>query len=144
MDYIETSYANGYLERKPGGYYEGELHIDGVNISPIEGAYFKQDGQTYLWVKRKPKLEYDPKKEVYVQKAREPEWEAYLEKQGWGQLAYKGTFAFLHFRYSIVGLWDVALGKERQRLNFMVERLPEEEQTIIRGINERKKRRRNE
>lgn len=135
MEYSE--HTSGYLERKRGGRYEGELRIQGVNISPIEGVYFNEDGKTFLWLKRKPLLEYDPDTQSYKQRPSEPRWEAYLEKQNNGIVAYKGSFAFLRFRYQMTGIWDVVLGKDRQRLNLFVERLPRNEQTIINNINER-------
>lgn len=131
--------SDGFLERRQGGRYEGELRIDGVDISPIEGVYFKERGKNYLWLKRKPLLEYDPDSQTYRQRSREPRWEAYLEKQGNGIAAYKGGFAFLRFKYQIVGIWDVVLGKDRHRLNLYAERLPRNEQTIINNINARNK-----
>jgi hypothetical protein len=54
-------------------------------------------------------------------------------------VAYKGEFAFMRFRFSITGVWDKVLGKDKQRLNLFVERLPLPEQTIINSINEAKK-----
>ena len=138
MDYPDGN-NDGFLERMQGGRYEGRLRIDGVDISPIEGVYFKEKGGNYLWLKRKPMLEYDPDTQSYRQKSREPRWEAYLKKLGNGIVAYKGDFAFLRFRYSITGVWDVVLGKDKHRLNFVVERLPRNEQTIINNINERNK-----
>jgi hypothetical protein len=45
----------------------------------------------------------------------------------------------LRFRYSIVGVWDNILGKDKQRLNLFVERLPMSQQTIVNRINERKR-----
>ena len=45
---------------------------------------------------------------------------------------------FLRFKYSIVGVWDNVFGKDKQRLNLFVERLPMSEQTIINSNNERK------
>lgn len=134
-------YVNGYLERTKGGSYEGQLRIDSVDISPIEGMYFERDGKKYLWLKRRPLLEFDYETQSYKKRDREPRWEAYLQKQGGETVAYKGTFAFLRFKYSIVGVWDRVLGTDKhQRLNFFVERLPMNEQTIIQGINERKRR----
>lgn len=133
-------YISGFLERKQGGRYEGKLSIEGIDISPIEGTYFQENGKKYLWLKRKPVLEYDHESQTYRQRPSEPRWETYLEKQiDNNVVAYKGTFAFFHFRYSIVGTWDRVLGKDMQRLNFFVERLPRNEQTIINNINERKR-----
>ena len=130
-------YACGWIERVRGGRYEGGLVVEGVDISPIEGVYFQQDGRNWLWLKRKPLLEYDLKSEKYLERPREPRWEVYLEKQGSQVVAYRGTFAFLHFRFQITGIWDVVLGKDKGRLNLFVERLPAAEQTIINAINER-------
>ena len=128
---------DGFLQRTGSGGYEGKLNIDGVDLSPIEGVYFKNGGDTCLWLKRKPLLEYSIKEEKYLQRPREPRWEAYLTKKGDGLIAYKGEFYFLHFRYSIVGTWDNILGKEKQRLNLMVERLPMNKQVIINSIKNR-------
>lgn len=133
-------YINGFVERKSGGKYEGQIRVDGVDLSPIEGTYFEQDHKKYLWLKRKPIMEFDMELGKYRTRKRTPTLECYLEKQIDGNtLAYKGTFTFLRFRYSIVGVWDKILGKDLQRLNLYVERLPMSEQTILKGINERKK-----
>ena len=134
-----SQYINGYLERKPQGKYEGELSIEGVDISPIVGVSFKHEGKMYLWLRRKDKLEYNADTQSYVTRKREPRWEAYLEKQTKenSRIAYKGEFPFLRFRYSIIGMWDSVLGMEKQRINFYVERLPMESQDIINGINKR-------
>ena len=132
-------YVNGFLERKEGGSYNGRLSIDGVDISPIEGVYFKQEGNTYLWIKRKPIMEYDFESQTYKTRKPEPQWEAYLKKQVDGNtVAYKGEFAFLRFMYSIEGVWDSVLGKDKKRLNFYIERLPMSRQTILNNINERR------
>ena len=131
---------NGFLQRTRDGRYEGQLTIEGIDISPIEGVFFKQDNKTHLWLKRKPLLEYDSVHEKYVQRPREPRWEAYLEKQGDGTIAYRGKFLFLHFSFSIVAIWDVVLGKDNSRLNFIVERQDMTEQTIINSIRERNER----
>ena len=139
IEYNERGYANGYLERKSGGRFEGAIKIDGVDLSPIEGMYFNDSNGTHLWLKRKPVLQYETKTQTYKQKIREPRWEAYLKKQlDNNTVAYKGEFMFLRFKYSIVGVWDKILGNDKQRLNLFVERLPMSEQTIINSNNERK------
>jgi len=137
----ERGYVNGYIERHAGGKYEGMMRIDGVDISPIEGVYFKrEDGITYLWLKRKTILIYDPVKMTYTTREREPRWEAYLKKEvDDNAVAFRGEFAFLRFRYGITGVWDAVTGRDRGRLNFYVDCLPPQEQTIIRAINERKR-----
>lgn len=133
-----NDYINGYLERKSGGRYEGELHIEGIDLSPITGVLFKQEGKNYLWLRRKDMLEYDIEQQRYITRKREPRWEAYLEKQvGDDAVAYKGEFPFMCLRFSITGLWDAVVGRERSRLNFYVERLPMERQDIINGINKK-------
>lgn len=139
IEYHERGYVNGYLERKAGGKYEGTLTIEGVDISPIAGVYFKENGKNYLWLKRKPLLEWEYDQQQYIQRPREPRWEAYLQKQSDGVVAYRGEFAFLRFKFSIVGVWDNVFCKDRNRLNLFVERLPMKDQTIINGINERNK-----
>lgn len=131
-------YVNGFVERKTDGSYVGQLRVDGVDVSPIEGIYFTNDNKKYLWIKRKPIMEYNFESQIYKLRKRKPSLECYLEKQMDGNVvAYKGTFTFLRFRYSIVGVWDAILGKERQRLNLYVERLPMNEQTILKGVNEK-------
>lgn len=137
----EYGYVNGFVERNAGGSYHGQLTIDGVKLDGgIEATFFKQEGKNYLWLKRRPMMEYDFDSQGYKTRKRNPQWEAYLEKQvDGGVVAYKGEFAFLRFRYSIVGVWDKVLGQDKQRLNIFIERLPMSEQTILNKINERKR-----
>lgn len=138
----EYGYTNGYVERKNGGAYEGKLAIDGVDVSPINAVYFKgkQDGKVRLWLRRNDILEYDMDEEKYIARKRTPQWEAYLTKQTDGNtVAFRGEFFFLRFKYSIVGVWDSILGKEKSRLNLYVERLPMAQQSVLNGINERKR-----
>lgn len=137
-NYCGRFHSNGYLERKHGGRYEGEINVEGVSLSPIEGVYFKENGKQYLWLKRKPLLEYDHETESYKHRDREPRWETYLKKESSSVVAYRGEFVFLHFKYSVVGIWDSSLGKDKNRLNLFVERLPMNQQSIINAIKERK------
>jgi hypothetical protein len=51
-------------------------------------------------------------------------------------VAYKGEFIFMRFKYSIVGVWDRILGKDNQRLNLYIERLPMAQQSIINNIRD--------
>ena len=140
MTNTNGEYINGYIERKSGGGYDGVLKIDSIDISPITAVAFKNEGKTYLWLKRKEMLVYDENTQQYLSRKREPRWEAYLEKQMDGStIAYKGEFHFLMFKYEIVGIWDSVLGKEKSRMNFFVERLPMEKQDIINGINKRRR-----
>ncbi len=132
-------YNDGYLERKSGGKYEGEIIVDGVELSPIEGVYFTKGNKQYLWLKRKPLLEYNPKQGKFVKRDRKPKWETYLEKQMSDEIAYRGDFFFLRVAYSIVGIWDGVLGMEKNRLNLIVERKQMREQGIINAINKRNK-----
>lgn len=136
-----NDYINGYVQRQAGGKYQGDLTIDGVALDGgIEATYFVQEHKNYLWIKRKPIMQYDFDQQQYITRKRKPTFECYLEKQVDGDVvAYKGTFTFLRFRYSVVGVWDKILGKDLQRLNLYVERLPMKDQTILNGINERKK-----
>ena len=140
MHNIDGDYINGFIQRFPNGKYEGKLTIDGVSMDGgIEGVYFEQDHKKYLWIKRKPIMEYDIESCQYRTRKRMPTMECYLEKQIDGNtVAYKGTFVFLRFKYSIVGVWDTILGKDLKRLNLFVERLPLSEQTILRSICKRK------
>lgn len=140
IDFNERGYVDGYLERKSGGRFDGIIKIDGVDLSPIEGMYFKDANGTHLLLKRKPVLQYDPQSQTYKPKIREPRWEAYLHKGSSDTVDYRGEFKFLRFRYSIVGFWDKVFGTtNKRRMNFYIERLPREKQTIINSINQRNK-----
>ena len=133
-------YINGYVERKQGGHYEGKLSIDGILLPYITATYFKDDGENYLWIRRKKVLEYDFETQTYKEREARPQFEAYLKKQLDGDaVAYKGEFFFMRFKYSIIGVWDKILGNDKKRLNLFVERLPLTQQTIINSINESKK-----
>ena len=137
----DDGYVNGYLERTAGGAYVGRLTIDGVDISPIVGVYFKSDdGVMWLWLKRRTILEFDDESQSYKSREARPRWEVYMRKVGDGSVAYRGVFGFMRFRYSITGVWDKVLGKDERyrRLNFFVERLPMAEQTVVNGIRMRK------
>lgn len=136
----ESDYINGYIERKPTGEYVGKLRIEGIDLSPIEGQYFKRNGESYLWIKRKKILEYDSKTLKYTPREREPMFEAYLKK-GLNEniFAFVGEFIFMRFKFKIVGIWDNVIGKQNSRLNLYVDRLPMEQQTIINGLKERNK-----
>ena len=134
----ENRHTNGFLDKSRGGVYEGTVDVDGVNLSPISGVYFKEGGKHWLWLKRKETLEYDIRTSEYKKKKAVPYWECYLEKQKSGAVAYKGYFIFCHFRYQITGIWDRFL-TDVDRLNLFVERLPMSDQTIINNINLRNK-----
>ena len=139
---IYDDYINGYVERQEGGFYGGNLTVEGINLSPVEAVYFRKDGENYLWIKRKPIMEYDFESQKYTTRARKPSIDIYLKKQlgGDGVVAYKGEFMFMRFKFSIEGVWDKILGKDtRQRLNLYVERLPLSQQTLLNSINERKR-----
>ena len=136
LEFKDNTFTTGDLERKVGGKYEGRIAIEGVELSPIEGVYFKEGGKSYLWLKRKAILEYNYETQEYKPRKREPAWEAYLLKKPDGTISYRGEFAFFRFRFSIVGIWD-KISKDKNRLNLFVERLPLSEQTIITNINER-------
>lgn len=137
----DNGYTNGYLERKSGGRYEGDIKIEGIDLSPIVGVFFQQEGKNYLWLRRKEMLVYDYDQQQYKTRKREPRWQAYLEKKigDKGVVAYKGEFYFMRFRFSIVGVWDSVLGMENARMNFYVERFPMEKQDILNGINNARK-----
>lgn len=133
-----TEGVNGYLQKAEDGAFEGILNIDGVDISPIIGMFFKENNKMYLWLKRKPLLEYDWNSKSYRKREREPRWEAYLEKQqNDTKIPYKGEFYFLHFTYSISGIWDEVLGEKKSRINFFVERMPMEKQRIINKMRDK-------
>lgn len=134
-------YINGFVEHNKDGSYKGSLTIDGINLQGgITAVYFKDDGESYLWLRRKKVLEYDFESQSYKEREAKPQFEAYLKKHvDNGSVAYKGEFIFMRFKYSITGIWDKVLGKDKQRLNLFVERLPLTQQTIINSINESKK-----
>lgn len=132
-------YINGFIERKNDGRYEGRITIDGVSMPSISAVFFKEEGESYLWLKRKKILDYDFESQTYREREAKPQWEAYLKKQLEDNVvAYKGEFFFLHFKYSIVGVWDKVLGIDKKRLNLFIERLPLSQQTVINAINEQK------
>lgn len=133
-------YVNGYVERKQGGKYEGSLTIEGIRLPSISAVYFKDGEESYLWLRRKKVLDYDFESQTYKEREAKPQFEAYLKKQLEGEtVAYKGEFIFMRFKFSITGVWDKILGKEKQRLNLFVERLPMSQQTIINSINQSKR-----
>lgn len=137
MATYESTYSNGYLKRNKGGKYEGVLTIEGIDLSPIVGVYFKDKGDEYLWLKRKRIIDYDLSSGNYIPRNPKPFWECYLEKRGMGiKATYEGTFTFFHFRYKIFGVTDPVF-KDEHRVNFFIDRLPPEEQTIINGIKKR-------
>ena len=135
-------YVNGHIERQGDGCYKGGLTVEGINLSPIEGQYFKKDQDTYLYIKRSPIMEYDYDKMEYHSRERRPQLQIYMKKvvDGDGVVAYKGDFMFMRFKFNITGVWDAILGKERNRLNLFVERAPMSEQTILKSIAQRKER----
>lgn len=137
----DYEYINGAIERKQGGRYEGGVKVQGIDLTPIEATFFKdENGDDYLWLKRKPIMEYDFESQSYTTRQRKPAFEAYLKKQLESDVvAYRGEFMFMRFRFSIVGIWDGILGKNDQRLNLFVERLPMSQQTILNDINQRRK-----
>lgn len=141
MDYGD--YINGYIERKTGGEYLGRLTVEGIDLSPVQGQYFKKDGENYLWIKRKPIMDYDFDNGCYSTRERKPQLNIYMKKQveSDGTVAYKGQFVFMRWCFSIVGVWDRILGNDdkHHRLNLFVERLPMSQQTILKGVNERKR-----
>lgn len=134
-------YINGVIERKHDGRYEGSVRVSGVDLSPIEATFFKdEDGDNYLWLKRRPVMEYDIETQSYRTRPRKPAFEAYLKKQlDADSVAYRGEFMFMRFKFSIVGVWDVVLGRDNQRLNLFVERLPMSQQKILNDINTRRR-----
>lgn len=139
MEGYGCDYINGYIERQAGGKFDGVIKVEGIDLSPIHGVFFKHGSDNYLWLKRKDMLVYDHEQQQYRARKREPRWEAYLEKQldDKSIVAYKGIFYFMRWKFSIVGIWDSVLGMEKSRINLFVERLPMEEQDIINKIRER-------
>lgn len=133
-------YVNGYIQRTQKGTFEGVVSIEGITLPSITGVYFKDDGENYLWLRRKKVLEYDFESQTYRERDAKPQFEAYLKKQiDNNAVAYKGDFIFMRFKFSITGVWDKILGNDKQRLNLYVERLPHSQQTIINSINKARK-----
>ena len=135
-----TPYTNtGYIQ-KGGNGFEGEITIEDIVLSPIEGKFFiyKKDKKQYLWLKRKPILEYNQEIKRYETRPREPRWETYLQRQDNDNIPYVGTFVFLHFKFKIQGTWDLTdIGKKYKKMNLFIERLPIHEQTIINTISKK-------
>ena len=141
---ISSDYmANGYLTRKGDGRYEGEIMVEGINLSPIQGMYFKSnDKKMMLWIKRKRILEYDDVNMRYTEREREPRFETYMNEvveYNERRIAFRGEFMFLRLRFTIIGIWDTILGNKKDRLNLYVERMPMEQQTIVKNINRLRK-----
>lgn len=136
------SYINGFVQKASNGGFQGKLSIQQIDLSPMEATFFKgKDGNDYLWIKRKPIMDYDMRTQSYITRERKPFFEAYLKKQlKEDVIAYRGEFMFMRFRFSIIGVWDSVLGN-KNRLNLYVERLPMTQQTILNDINERKRKR---
>lgn len=138
-------YLNGYIQRDAKGRYVGEIRIDGILLTPIEAMFFDEDGEKHIWLKRPPIKEYDFETSSFNVRKPKPYWEAYLDKTtDEGNVCYKGVFMFMRFRYSIKGVWDATFGKDKNRLNLFVERLPISNQNILLSINERKKKEKHE
>lgn len=135
--------ANGYLARKGEGRYEGEIMVEGISLSPIQGMYFKSnEGKMMLWIKRKRILEYDDINMRYTEREREPRFETYMNEvveYNERRIAFRGEFMFLRLRFTIIGIWDTILGNKKDRLNLYVERMPMEQQTIVNNINKLRK-----
>lgn len=137
---MEGDYINGYIQRSQGGSYDGKITIEGILLPAISAVFFKDNGENYLWLKRKKVLDYDFESQTYKEREARPQWEVYMKKQTDNNAAaYKGEFFFIHFRYSIVGVWDKVFGKDKQRLNLYVERKPMRQQTLVNAINKTKK-----
>lgn len=128
-------FVDGYIERCHGT-YEGILSVEGINLSPITGTYFKENGGQWLWIKRKEILQYDISEKKYKKKKPAPFFECYMKKQLGGEIAYKGYFYFSHLKFAITGIYDKYL-KDVDRLNLYIERVPMSEQNIINNINQR-------
>lgn len=139
MELKGNAFVDGYIEKDTkGGGYVGELKIEGIDISPIVGVYFKTDGEYWLWLKRKPVVEYNDKTQEFVKRKPIPMMECYLKKTKEKVIAYRGEFIFCHFCFKIIGMWDVNM-REKERLNFFVERAKMSEQKIINIINQNKR-----
>ena len=134
-------YINGHIERVAQGGYSGQLTVEGIDLSPIEAQFFKKDGDIFCFIKRKPIMQYNHETQSYSTRERKPALQIYMKKQinPDGVVAFAGDFMFMRFKFKIEGVWDKILGKEKHRLNLFVERLPLSEQTLLRSINEKKR-----
>lgn len=127
-----SDYINGYLEPKGQEGLVGTLTVEGIDLSPIQGVLFNEDGVNYLWLRRADILEYDNATQKFIKRPRKPYFQAYLKKQvNDNTVAYKGEFPFMRYRFTIIATWDNVFGMEKGRLNFFVERLPEERQDLL-------------
>ena len=61
----DSDVISGWVERQAGGKYEGSISIERIDLSPIEAVYFKDGEENYLWLKRKPLMEYDMEAQAY-------------------------------------------------------------------------------
>lgn len=122
----------GYIEHFKGEYV-GNLKIDGVDISPIVAYFFTKNHVKWMWIKRKPILEYDIDTCVFTKKNPTPKLEVYMKKQQQGNVAYKGEFVFFKFKYNIFAILNKNNGKEK--FDLYVERQPQENQNILNSIN---------
>ena len=62
-------YINGFVEHNKDGSYKGSLTIDGIALQGgITAVYFKDDGESYLWLRRKKVLEYDFESQSYKER----------------------------------------------------------------------------
>ena len=136
-EYDQHRATSGYIEMIDGK-YQGKLEIEGIDISPVIGLFFQQDGENWLWIKRKDVMEYDICSGEYIKRKARPYWECYLKKQDKGIVAYRGYFIFSHFKYELSGVFDKFM-RDVDRLNLFVDRLPRDEQNIINNINKRNK-----
>lgn len=139
MELRGIAFVDGYIEKdtKNGGYV-GELKVEGVDVSPIVGVYFKSDGDYWLWIKRKQVTEYDDTTQTFIKRKPIPMLECYLKKTKKKTIAYRGEFIFCHFCFKVVGIWDVNM-RDKERLNLFVERAKMGEQKIINTINKNRK-----
>lgn len=125
----------GFLERTKDGNFDGEINIEGVDLSPITGVFFEEGKEKFLWLRRRPLLVYDYEHNGYLKRPREPRWETYLTKKAIdGTSIYKGTCFLLHIKYELSAIWDGIL---KSRMNLYIERLPLEKQNIINSIRDK-------
>ena len=75
---MDDDIPSGWIERRPGGKYEGRISIERIDLSPIEAVYFKDGVDNYLWLKRKPIMEYDMEAMTYRTRPREPSCLGYV------------------------------------------------------------------
>lgn len=123
-------YQNGYIEKTSKG-FRGRLNIEGMNLGTIIGGFYKSDqGIPFVWLKRERVYEYKADTHSFIYRPARPEWECYAFKSKQPNIAYEGSFIFLHFAYKLICFWDNVI-KDRLVINI----IRDDKQPLIAAIN---------